>query len=167
MTRSAIALSALLFTAAHAWAAQAPDRRACGLADLAWIAGDWRGEVGGGTIEEQWSAPAGGSMMGMFRYVKDGTTHLYEFLTIEQGTNGPVLRLKHFNPGLVGWEEKAEAVTCPLVHAAPNEAVFDSGGENLVRLTFRRAGDTLTVTLDRKKDGKASASEFRYALVKG
>ena len=78
------------------------------LADLAFIAGQWRGEMQGGITEENWSLAAGDSMMGVFRFVKNGKAVFYEMLLIEATPNGPVLRLKHFHPGLRGWEEKDE-----------------------------------------------------------
>jgi hypothetical protein len=74
------------------------------LADLQFIAGHGVGELDGGVIEEVWSAPRGDSMMGMFAFTKEGRARFYEFLLIERTASGPVLRLKHFNPGLIGWE---------------------------------------------------------------
>lgn len=53
-------------------AAQATDPRTATLRDVAFIAGNWRGEMEGGVAEEDWKAPLGDNMMGMFRYVKDG-----------------------------------------------------------------------------------------------
>jgi len=38
------------------------------------------------------------------------------------------LRLKHFDPGLVGWEEKAQVHSYPLLTWKPNEAVFERPG---------------------------------------
>ena len=38
--------------------------------DLAWMAGSWRSEDGGGAVSEEiWSAPGGGIMLGMHRDV--------------------------------------------------------------------------------------------------
>src|SRR5512134_3551134 len=95
------------------------------LADLAFITGHWSGELDGGTTDEHWSAPSGDNMMGVFRYVKNGKAVFYEMLLVEMTATGPVLRLKHFNPGLIGWEEKDQAYSYPLVELEKNKAVFE------------------------------------------
>lgn len=135
------------------------------LVDLGFIAGLWQGELAGGLTEEHWSMPEGDNMIGMFRYVKEGKAIFYEFMLIEQTVNGPVLRLKHFNPGLIGWEEKAEVYSYPLLAFQPNNAVFERPDQQS-RLTFQRtAGNTLLIVLEQKKpDGSQSKDEFKYTL---
>lgn len=60
------------------------------LDDLSFLTGSWRGTIGGDVvIEEVWSAPRGGSMMGMFRIIAGDKTTLYEFLAIEDSAAGP------------------------------------------------------------------------------
>jgi hypothetical protein len=92
--------------------------------DLLWLAGDWVGEKDGALIEEQWSALAGNAMMCMFRWVDGDEVRFYEFVTIEEEEDGVRLRIKHFNPGLVGWEEKDESVAFSLVQLEEQKAVF-------------------------------------------
>lgn len=135
--------------------------------DLAWMAGRWTGTMGEDPLEEQWNAPAGGTMMGMFRWMKkDGTTSMYEFLTIEPGPQGPVYFMRHFGPGLIAWEEKDAPFRCPLASSGPREAVFACEGKP-TKLTFKRTSETtMTVLLERQRDGKASTMEFVYTLAK-
>ena len=83
--------------------------------DMAWLAGRWSGEALGGVSEEIWSAPRGGAMMGMYRLVREGKPVFYELCTIVEENGSLVLRLKHFNPDLTGWEEKTRTVDFPLV----------------------------------------------------
>lgn len=119
------------------------------LEDLSFICGHNRGELEGAIIDEHWSEVGGDTMIGMFRQIKNGKAQMYEFLTIEQTANGPVLRLKHFDPGLVGWEEKAQASSYALVRWKPNEAVFERN-DKATRITFRGTSkDTLEVDLER------------------
>jgi hypothetical protein len=135
------------------------------LADVAFIAGTGTGSLGGGVIEEHWSAPAGDSMMGMFRYIKSDRVVFYEFLLIEQTAAGPVLRLKHFDPGLIGREEKAEVFSYPLVELKPRRAVFERPDKQ-TRLTFDGTNEgRLTVTLEQVKNGKHDSSTFVYDHV--
>lgn len=119
------------------------------LEDLSFICGHNRGELNGAIIDEHWSEVGGDTMIGMFREIKNGKAQMYEFLTIEQTATGLVLRLRHFDPGLVGWEEKAQANSYPLVSWKPNEAVFEHP-DKTTRLTFRSTSKTtLEVTLER------------------
>ena len=134
------------------------------LDQLAWISGHWEGDMGGALSEELWSAPSGDTMMGMWRLVKDGKVRLYEFLVVEQEASGPVLKFKHFNRGLVGWEEKDQALVLPLVKLTQAEAVFDNGNAaKPLRLIYRRpAAGELVVVLERMEEGKLASTEFRY-----
>ncbi|WP_419948876.1 DUF6265 family protein [Candidatus Palauibacter sp.] len=80
---------------------QAPD-----LEDLAWIAGHWGGEAMGGQIEEAWFGPAGRSMSGSFRLVRDDLAIMYELLLLEQDEDGEIYyRFKHVGRG---WEPREE-----------------------------------------------------------
>ncbi len=132
---------------------------------VAFLAGTWRGEKDGGSIEEVWRPADGDNMIGMFRLVAGGSAVFYEFMSIEAEESGPVLRIKHFNPGLVGWEEKEESVVCDLVRAGDGLAVFEErppGGP--ARLIYALEGpDELVVALEKEKEGETSRSEFRYA----
>ena len=58
--------------------------------DLAWMAGSWRSEDGGGAVSEEiWSAPGGGIMLGMHRDVTAKRTS-YEFIRIAETAEGIV-----------------------------------------------------------------------------
>ena len=137
------------------------------VADFAWMTGTWQGEVEGDFVEDQWSEPAGGVLMGMFRWVKggkDGKIAMYEFLSIEPGTEGPILWLRHFNPKLVGWEDKEGALAFYLVSYKPGEAKFDNRNpEEPIRMTYRREGDDrLIAVLERTEGGKPVVTDFVY-----
>jgi hypothetical protein len=143
------------------WTAAA-DPESPSIQDLSWIAGHWEGNLWEGKVEEIWSPADGDSMMGMFRYVKDGKIKLYEFMSIEQGTHRPVLRLKHFNPGLIGWEEKNESLIFNPVDYGKNEVSFMRDDKS-TKITYRRNPDgTLLVVLEREKEGKKEREEFLY-----
>lgn len=93
--------------------------------DFAWIAGHWRGEALGGAFEETWNPPFGGTMMGMFKFVKDDNVGFYEIITLLKENDTWLVRLKHFDNSLVGWEEKGESMEFPLVSLSDSEAIFD------------------------------------------
>ena len=94
---------------AAACAAGAQERRAArrpSLPTLAWIAGHWIDDADGDLSEEVWTAPAGDSMIGMWRYAAKGRLAVQELLSIADHGDGPVLRLRHFDPKMVAREEK-------------------------------------------------------------
>lgn len=103
------------------------------LDSVAWLAGRWVGSGLGATAEEIWLPPAGGAMPGVFRLVRDGAVELYELVTLVEEEGSLTLRLKHFDADLVGWEEKGESVSFPLVHRDQSTLWFDG-------LTIRRDG---------------------------
>lgn len=134
--------------------------------DLAFISGHWQGGVAGGMFDEEWSAPSADSMMGMFRYMEDGSVKFYEFMVVEATASGPVLRLRHFDPGLTAWEEKDAALKLPVSSSTENQVVFSSA-DNSVRLTYRRSSpQTLTVILEHNAGGHKGRQEFDYSLIK-
>ena len=55
------------------------------ISELAWLFGDWQTAPGGrARIEEHWTVPAGGTMIGMGRTVVGEKTAEFEYLRIEQ-----------------------------------------------------------------------------------
>ncbi|MFC1572546.1 DUF6265 family protein [Candidatus Eisenbacteria bacterium] len=129
--------------------------------DVAWISGIWQGEAFGGLTEEIWAPPQGHAMVGMFRLVTNDQVKFYELLTIAEEGNSLVLRLKHFDPGLQGWEEKDEPVTFPLVEVSSKAAFFDG-------MTFRKlSADTLQISVaQRGKDGTPGRLDFEFTRGK-
>lgn len=129
--------------------------------DVAWIEGAWRGKGLGGIVEEIWTAPAGGAMMGMFRLTTGDSVRFYEIMTLEEESGSVVLRIKHFNPDLTGWEEKNEVQTSRLVRLDERSALFEG-------ITFRQEGSTrlLVFAAMRQKDGTFRELRFEYARAK-
>jgi len=123
------------------------------------IVGHWRGEALGGMCEEIWSPPLGDAMMCAFRLVKDGKTSFYEMVILVELEDRVELRLKHFNTDLIGWEEKDEVVSFPLLKLEKNSAWFDG-------LTMQRVDPgTLLVHVRTSDQGQESELEFRYRRV--
>lgn len=130
------------------------------LADVAWLAGHWQGPALGGLSEEVWTPPLGGSMMGSYKLVRGDSVVFYEILTLTEEQGSLVMRLKHFNGNLTGWEEKGEVRSFPLVRITATEAFFDG-------MTIRRLdADRLQVQLAIRMPGGAHREEeFRYRRV--
>ncbi|MBU0983864.1 MAG: hypothetical protein KKA42_08340 [candidate division Zixibacteria bacterium] len=119
--------------------------------DLDWLVGHWVGDGFGGVCEETWNPVSGGTMLGMFKLTVDNQVRFYEIITITPDSTGPLMKVKHFNPDLTGWEEKDESVVFPFVSGGNRRAQF--GG-----LTYERTDDSslsITVTISHK-DGTTS-----------
>lgn len=127
------------------------------LADAAWLAGQWVGSAFGGTVEEVWTQPASGSMMGSYRLLKDGKVVFMELLTLTERDGTLALRLKHFNANLTGWEQKDEVREFLLLKKEPGRMYFDG-------MTFEVEGDRLIVMLRISDDrtGKTHDERFEY-----
>ncbi len=130
------------------------------ITDVEWLAGHWKGEAFGGVSEEIWSAPGGGVMMGMYRLVRDGKPVFYELMMLAEENGSLVLRLKHFNSDLTGWEEKEKTVDFPFVAKADGVMHFEG-------MTYRPEGhNAVTVFLAiRQKDGSVREEKFYYERV--
>ena len=128
--------------------------------DVAWLEGHWSGEALGGIAEEIWSPSAANTMMGMFRLIDGDSVGFYEIFIISEENGSLVLRLKHFNDDLTGWEEKDEMVTFPLVELGPEAAYFDG-------LTYRRTDGNQLEVFVRMESEEEGSSElgFHYDLV--
>ncbi len=124
--------------------------------DLAWLAGYWRGEGLGGQVEELWSSPLAGRMIGAFRLIKDDETVFSEALQLEQDGESLVMRVKHFTPEFVGWEEKGDSVDFRLIRTEGKTAYFNG-------LTLQASdADTLHIYLVLKgRDGQTREETFR------
>jgi len=53
-------------------------------ARLAWLEGRWTGSQDGVEMEETWSSPSGGALLGLHKDVKGGRMVSFEFLRIEK-----------------------------------------------------------------------------------
>jgi len=135
------------------------------LSDLCFMLGQWQADWSGGLGEEHWSPSLGNSMVGTFRFVEDGKGRFYEFMLIEQTPRGPVLRLKHFNPGLIGWEDKTQVCSYPLIECRQDMGIFEREDKKS-RLTYHRTSKkTLTVLLEEPSNGQLHSDKFNFRLV--
>lgn len=136
------------------------------LQPLAFLSGRWVSITRAEMQEETWSRVSGDSMTGTFRVVQGGEPVFYEFWAVEVDGDKPVLKLKHFNAGLVGWEEKDTSTRMPLISSAENDVVF-AEADGSVSLHYHRAGNTLTCLVHHVKNGKSSDETFTLTRAPG
>jgi len=94
------------------------------LEDARFLVGSWSGTAFGEKMEESWSAPTGGSMVGTFKLFDGDEPAMYELmlLTAEEGSLN--LKVKHFNADFTAWEEKPDYVNFKLVKFSRGELHF-------------------------------------------
>jgi len=134
------------------------------LAAIAWAQGSWKTSVDGDYLDEFWSPPQADSMIGMFRWSKKDRLWMSEMLSIVTEGETIVLRVKHFDRAMVGWEERDKPITLPLIRQTADESVFETDDKaHLVRLTYRKTGsDTMDVILDVTEPEKNRHHEFHF-----
>jgi uncharacterized protein YfiM (DUF2279 family) len=79
----------------------APDLRS-----LEWMAGSWTGTEGAVEMEEVWTAPKAGSMLGLHRDTSAGQTVSFEFLRIEATASGITHWASPKGPVPVSWSRR-------------------------------------------------------------
>jgi hypothetical protein len=125
---------------------------------FSWLTGTWRGEGFGGILEEVWSIPdEQGTIMGMFRHIGDSSSvSFYEFWVLDSLG----MKLKHYSPELIGWEEKDDYVTFEKVS-------FEKGKVILKGLTYeQRSENEMVITLKLKNGDKIDTEVFQMKRVK-
>jgi hypothetical protein len=132
------------------------------LSQFSFMTGNWTGESEGVFVDEYWSPATGDSMVGMFRIIDKDKIQLYELLAIELEDGKPVLRLRHYKPGLKAREQ--DAITFNLTKSSADEIIFVRSDLPTTKLVYRQKGaDVLEAVLEKAgKDGKVAVSTFTY-----
>lgn len=131
-------VAALLAAALLAGAAPGCGHRSHGSIDsLAWLSGCWSGKGQEGTVDTQWSRPAGGSLIGASRVVRGDRTVATEFLQIREATEGLVLTVHPLGQPSVSYR---------LKRSGRDLAEFENPAHDFpTRIVYQRKGGNLTV----------------------
>ena len=121
------------------------------------MAGCWERRDKSGTLfSEMWMKPAGNSMMGTGRTVKSGKTVDFEFLRIEQRTDGIFYIAK----------PKANAEETPFKLKTPtgNEFVFENLEHDFPqRIIYKLNKDSMVARIEGTQNGKFMGIDFPSA----
>jgi hypothetical protein len=124
------------------------------LKDLAFIEGHWKAMLDDKTIEGVWLAPAGDNFIGMMRMMKGDKADLYEILAYEQTDKGLVSLVKHFAPGLVGWEDKDKQDRYRFLDAGNGWVNLEKEDGSLRIRYEKRSKNQFVILRGNEKDGK-------------
>jgi ketosteroid isomerase-like protein len=148
--RRFVALAPLLICAAGADGAT--------VSDLAWLAGCWADESGDAGSGEQWSAPAGGTMLGIGRMVRGERTVAYEYLQIRETDAGAL--------SYVATPSGQAEVAFELTRLATAEAVFENAAHDYPQsISYRLEGDQLTAEVGGERGGQRDERAIRMRRV--
>ena len=143
----------LLFTAATLASAQTD------VHSLGWLAGCWEMRPAPGlSIEEQWTKPAGNTLLGMGRTIKGGKTVFTEFLriSIENGKLTYTARI-----GTKGVTE------FPLLRMTADEVVFENPTHDFPqRVLYRKSGQSIVARIEGMDKGKERHEDFPYTRAR-
>ena len=124
------------------------------IADVAWIAGVWKGTLGQAQIEERWTPPDGGAMLGVSRTIRGGRMVAFEFLRIEERPTGLVYIA---NPNARPGTEFA------LTKIDGESAVFENPQHDHPKIIrYRKTGDTLVAEIEGDERGKHVTQAFTF-----
>ena len=124
--------------------------------DLSWLSGDWETAPGRMQIEEHWTKPSGGALLGVGRTIAGGKMVFFEYLRIE--TRGEeifyVAQPKGRTPG----------TDFKLVRLSAGEAVFENLQHDFPkRIIYRKQADGgLTARIEGDGTEKEKPQEFKY-----
>jgi hypothetical protein len=162
MMRKALA-AGLLVTPLHVTLAQPSPVAAvpapADVAQLAWLSGAWEGEQDGMCMEERWTPPRGGTLLGVHRDVKGGRTVSFEFLRIEASAHGLVY---HASP------QGRPPTPFRAVETGARRVVFENREHDFPqRILYWRTGDTLHARIEGPRNGRTHAREWTWRRVGG
>jgi hypothetical protein len=129
------------------------------ISELGWMSGDWQSPPGGrAQIEEHWTQPAGGMMLGLSRTVIGIRTLEFEYLRLEQRSEG-IFYVAHPKARCPGTDFKLTSVTT-------SEAVFENPAHDFPkRIIYRKTAVGGLVAIIDGGEGTKSQS-FTYVPMK-
>lgn len=137
---------------------QAAPAPAPSLDQLSWMTGSWTSGPGARETEEHWTAPKGGSMIGMSRTVKGDTMVEFEFLRIEARPDG-IFYLA--SPG------GRPATPFRLKESSKEKAVFENPEHDFPqRILYWRKEASLCARIEGTRNGKPAGQEWCFSPIR-
>jgi len=131
------------------------------IGDLDGMAGCWerRDDSKKLLVSEQWMSPAGTSILGMGRTVKNGKTTGWEFMRIEQREDGLYFVSRP--------KENKEDTAFKLISSTLNEVVFENKEHDFPqRIIYKLQGAKMTGRIEGNNNGKFLGIDFPMDKVK-
>lgn len=132
--------------------------------DLGWMAGSWTCEVWGGTFEETWLPPIGGTIQGTGRFVNDSKVVFMEFMTLEKG---PTDKLQFFVLNHRLSEGKSEAEPFDVEELTKDRVKFTRDGDDFPQtITYKKTKSGMFCRIEGIQKGKPAHTDFNFVRLK-
>lgn len=126
---------------------------------LAWMTGNYAGNLGPNTLEENWIAPEGGSIAAMVRMTGNGGTSMFEMITIEEVDGSLELNVQQFDAGFV--PRTPTPIKMELAMITDNHVHFNAVTEGGMRsLGYTLEDETFTIHVE-QANGQAMNIELQ------
>lgn len=112
---------------------------------LRWVAGEWQGDGLTGRVEAFWLPPGGGTLVGVFRRIREGRVLGFAIATVTESDGSLLLRLKRFDAHLAGRESQEPPTARRLLSISDTDVAFDG-------IRLRRSADAVVLELDRSTE---------------
>jgi Domain of unknown function (DUF6265) len=122
---------------------------------LAWLAGTWKGQADGIEMEEHWTEPRGGLMLGMHRDLESNKAVFFEFLRIEARGDAVVY---------LASPRGAPAIAFPAVEIGESRVVFENKEHDFPQriLYWTTPDGALHARVEGPKGGKVASEEWTW-----
>ena len=128
-----------------------------GIQRAAWLQGCWEASLPARTVEEMWTRPRSGSMLGASRTIRDGKLTEYELV---------VLREQGDQLAYVAHPSGQAPATFLSTRTTSTELVFENPAHDFPQqIGYRRDGDSLLAWISGSQNGKTRRAEFPYKRV--
>lgn len=128
-----------------------------GIARLSWLQGCWQAVSGERTVEEQWMAPRGRSMVGISRTVRGDALVGYELVVVQE--EGDRVSYQAHPSG-----QPSAVFVSKLI--AEETVVFENPQHDFPqRIGYQRKGADLLAWIEGAQGGQARRIEFPYRRV--
>lgn len=163
MTRSArlIVLASLTSVGSALGAvalAQAASQTVTGIHRAAWLQGCWEMTTATRSVEEAWTPPKAGAMIGVSRTIQNGKMTAYEFI---------VLREEGERLAYVAHPSGQPPATFLSTIVSGSELIFENPAHDFPQqIGYRLDGDALTAWIRGTQKGRERRVEFPYRRVR-
>lgn len=152
-------LAGVMVASVLTMAAPAAAQAHAGIDQVAWLQGCWESSSAGRTVEEQWMAPRGKSMIGTGRTVRGDTLVEYELVVVRE------------QDGKLAYEAHPSGQPSAVFlsrSVSGSEVLFENPQHDFPQqVGYRRDGDTgLLAWIEGTMKGKSRRVEFPYRRVK-
>ena len=153
----ALSILCLALAASTGAAAEAPPRPTA--EDFTWLAGCWASEGREPGSGEMWTAPAGGTLLGVQRTVRNGRTVASEFLQIRENDDGTI--------DYVALPSDQQLTAFRLVSMTTDQVTFEKPDHDFPqRVIYRRPEEGVLVgRIEGTLDGRERSVDFPMRRV--